>query len=138
MLLLVPASVLSVATALRSAWVMRSGNIRDVSRQLPALDDPARADRAYAAALQLYGTLQPLAAMYVLAPLIGLLGCLTTLIPVQAQLLTPGARQIESLTLAYQHALIPPFWGVAVATFSYAAFALLRARVFRIEMELHR
>lgn len=138
MLLLLPASVVSVAAALRSAWMMRGTAVLDIARQLPAHDDPLRPERAYAAALQLYGTLQPLVAMYVLSPLIGLLGSLTTLIPVQSHLLTPGARQVESLHAAYQHALIPPFWGVAIAAFSYAAFALLRARVFRVETELLR
>jgi hypothetical protein len=135
MLLLVPASVVSVAVALRSAWLTRGSELQRIAAGLPG---EGRADAAYSAALQLYGTLQPLVAMYVLAPLVGLLGGLTTLIPIQVQLLTPGARQIEVLTKAYQAALLPLFWGVAVATFSYAVFALLRARIFRAESELFR
>jgi biopolymer transport protein ExbB/TolQ len=134
MLLLVPASVVSVACALRCAWLFRGTNVQSTAQQLhPALSP---ADRACTAVLQLYATLQPLTAMYVLAPLIGMLGSLTSLIPLQARLLSPGARDLEALTHTYQQALIPTFWGVAIAAFSYAAFALLRARLFRAEQEL--
>ena len=138
MLLLLPASVVSVAATLRTAWILRPGNLRLLTGQLPAGNDTARADAAYLTALQLYGTLQPLSAMVILAPLVGLLGSLSALIPVQSQLLSPGVRQLEVLVTAYQRALIPPFWGVTIAAFSYAAFAILRARIFRAETEIFR
>jgi biopolymer transport protein ExbB/TolQ len=125
-----------VAIALRGAWLLRPGAIRTVARQLPANDSAERSEAGYRAALQLYGQLQPLIAMYILSPLIGLLGSLSALIPLQEQLLSPGARQMDLLTTAYQQALIPPFWGVAIAAFSYTAFAMLRARIFHIETEL--
>lgn len=138
MLLLVPASVVSVAVALRAAWLLRPAGIAAAAGELPAKGESNRSDAAYAVALQLYVTLQPLVAMIILAPLIGLLGSFSALIPVQSQLLSQGARQFETLTRAYQQALIPPFWGVAIAAFSYAAFAVLRSRIFRAEMEQFR
>jgi hypothetical protein len=139
MLLLVPASVVSSAAALRSAWVVRTSNLRKIANDIHSggnVEGSVRGEKAYLAALALYGTLQPLIAMVVLAPLIGLLGSLTTLMPLQSQLASTGANQLDPLVRAFHHALIPPFWGVAVAAFSYAVFALLRARIFRAEMEI--
>lgn len=136
MLLLLPASVVTMAVALRCFWLLRDSNLQRIASALHVTENTSRADTAYAAALQLYGSLQPLVAMYVLAPLIGLLGSLTALMPIQAQLSSSSPRHPEAFAAAFHHALIPPFWGLSIACVSYAAFAILRAQIFRAETEL--
>lgn len=138
MLLLVPASVVTVAAALRSAWILRDSNLKRLASELPEADGAARSEASYSAALQLYGTLQPLTAVYILAPLVGLAGSFSGLIMLSANMSEPGMRQLQQLARSYQAALIPPFWGVTIAAVSYAAFAILRARIFRAETELFR
>jgi len=126
MVLLLPAAVAAVATALRAGWVLRRANVRAIADQLYRSDDADSAAIAYAAALRLYGALQPLSALYVLAPLLGMLGSLVVLLSNESGLAVADLRR----------AILPPVWGVGIAIFSYLCFVLLRARLVAVERDI--
>src|SRR5690606_10955487 len=81
---------------------------------------------SYEAALRLYALLQPLSALFVLATLVGLLGSFSALLGMPAPVHPHHFRQ----------ALLPPVWGLGISIFSYAAFVILRARVYAAERDI--
>lgn len=130
MALLLPAAIVALATAMRAAWLLRDKEVQKVARDLhparPIEGNKGGESAAYAAALNLYGLLQPLSAVFVLASLIGMLGSFTAIL---AQPFPRGAAHLRQ-------AMLPSIWGLSISVFSYAAFCLLRARVFRVEREI--
>jgi hypothetical protein len=84
--------------------------------------------------IYLFVQLQPLAFLFVIAPLIGLLGSVTGVMSATLDTATGGA--IENLAAAMERALIPTMWGVGVSVISYAGFALLRMRLYYCERVL--
>ena len=152
MLLLIPASVVTVAAGLRAALALRheavageradsaarqvEARLRELHRRhgtLTAADVRAEVD---AETLRLFSLLQPLSAMAALAPLAGLLGSLTALISANADAARRGDSEL--LAAAVERALIPTFWGVGVAAVATAAYLVLRARLYICETHLIR
>lgn len=153
MLILIPASVVALAAILRAALLFRTvalmggrGGADDcpaarlVSR-LKALRESAGNLTAgdarievQAETLRMYAMLQPLAAMFVLSPLAGLLGSITAIM--NANLDAARGGNAEALAAAIERALIPAMWGVAIAAAAYTGFAFLRARLFYCEDKL--
>lgn len=142
MLLLVPFSVVALAVSLRCLLALRTAAVAPLAEQLrvrfstPTFGGKAtledRRAQAYDAALQLYALLQPLWALFVLAPLVGLAGSITNLMGVFERTAANPALLIPEL----QHALVPPMWGVAISAFCYTAAAICRARVFNVESDI--
>ena len=79
----------------------------------------------------LYSQFHLLVALYVLAPLVGLLGSLTAIMSANLDVVAGGGA--ERLAAAVERALVPTLWGVGVACVAYAGFAVLRARLFLVE-----
>lgn len=133
MLLLLPASVISLAVALRATWLLRESAVKEVAQALatePGTEELSPSERAYHAALALYGMLQPLAVLVTLAPMVGLLGSLL----IQYELTSAGSGRAAGGLLP--RVLLPSIWGVAIGVFSHLAYALLRAKVFTAESEI--
>lgn len=152
MLLLIPASVVTVAAALRAALALRrdavagegtDSSVRQVEARLrelhhrhgtlTAADVRAEAD---AETLRLFALLQPLSAMAALAPLAGLLGSVTALMAANADAARRGGNEL--LAAAVERALVPSFWGVGVAAVATAAYLMLRARLYVCETQIIR
>jgi biopolymer transport protein ExbB/TolQ len=152
MLLLIPASVVTVAALLRGWLILRQSALSplDKNRTASAIvarlqaiaddhkritPDDVRAEISNET-LNLYAALQPLVAMYVLAPLAGVLGAVTKLMAAYSDI--ASGLSPEALASLTESALVPVMWGVAIAAVAYAAFATLRARLFYIETRIIR
>ena len=150
MLILVPASVVVVAVLVRgllslrekeftspsafnraNAVVARLRQIIERHKNLTAEDVRAETSREI---LDVYAGFQPLVLITFVAPLIGLLASVLRLMAAQRTVASTGS--IEPLAAATEQALIPMAWGVGVACLAYAAFVLLRSRLYYVEREL--
>lgn len=146
MLLLLPASVVAVATFIRGILLLRGsqwdgGRDTITAKLRSSLTDRTTAgekltqedarDAADDEALALYSALLPLQIVFVLAPLVGLVGTVWAMISAYLTVARTGATEL--LASAMEQALIPTMWGLGIAIFSYAAFAVLRARLYYCE-----
>lgn len=84
----------------------------------------------------LYSFLVPLTAVFILAPLAGVLGAITALMNANIDL----ARGVSPGTLAIsaERALVAPAWGVGISLVAYLAYAILRLRLYYCETRLLR
>lgn len=143
MLLLIPASVVTLAAILRG-FILLYGRgacneaVANIQERLSTIaghgTKPTTEDvRAEVAGetLELYSAIQPLATMYVLTPLIGLLGSVTQVM--NANVTLKSGTSAEKVGAALEAALVPTMWGLGIAVVAYAGFALLRSRLFRCE-----
>lgn len=151
MLLLVPASVVTVAAIVRAGLALRRGELEpgDAQRHTVApvqriafrLEQIRERTGALTAedvraevmleAVRLYAMLQPLVAVFVLSPLVGLLGSITGVMAANLDL--AGGGSPEALAAAVERALVPGFWGVLISGVAYAGYVLLRARLYHCE-----
>jgi biopolymer transport protein ExbB/TolQ len=148
MLLIIPMSVVALAAILRAAAAYRreqiAGEAREktsvtrVTARLAALREQFSAITAEDVRseitrelLELYSLLQPLPAIFILAPIVGAAGSITRLMVTMLAIGRGGS--VERLSLAVEAALVPLFWGVVVAGFAYLGWALLKARLFYCE-----
>lgn len=145
MLLLAPASVVALATILRGfAQVNRRAGLALSARvRATVLAQYHRSGgrlsitdaRTFAAesALGLYSILQPLPAIYAIAPIVGALGSVAAL---SRAWNSPRSLQSQRLAEALNHAFIPLGWGLLISLIAIAGYAILRARVFWVEQTI--
>ena len=145
MLVLIPASVVALASCLR-AWAATTR--RAVAAETDAVDTAAgrvlarlRVTRDSFGAitaqdvreeiadevLDLYSLLQPLVVVLVGAPLVGALGSVAGMMVALRASAAAGAA--EPLAAAAERALIPSVWGVGLALAAFLMWAWLRARL---------
>lgn len=146
MLVLVPASVVALATMMRAWFLMRGGPLQRLSADVQATVSglrghmrPGIADArviAMDAALRVYHVLQPLVLVYTVAPLVGAAGTAWKLHTAWRATGAGAAANSERLSVALQQAFVPLMWGVAVALVSVTGYTMLRARLLRIEREV--
>ena len=110
-----------------------AARLEEILRRHEALTaDDVRAE-VDAAATALYAVIQPLVAVYVVAPLAGLAATAGYLVIAWNQTATPGATPVAAAAAA---ALLPSLWGAAVAALAYTAWVFLKLRLYRIERTL--
>lgn len=148
MLLIVPMSVVALAAMIRAALAYRRGQIAArgdarsaasrISSRLAVLQEEYKTITAEDVraettneVLDLYALLQPLPAIFILAPVVGAIGSITHLMATMLAISRGGS--VERLSQAAEAALVPLFWGVAVSAFAYLGWAVLRARLFYCE-----
>lgn len=141
MLLLIPASVVVVATILRMvarlwgdsprrlaaetrgaviAYRQRAGSLSIADARTIAMD----------VAMSVYTGLQPLAAIYAIAPLVGALGTAWSLGRVWR---SPSSLRNKNLQAALEQAFVPLGWGLLIGLIAATGYAILRARLVSIE-----
>lgn len=148
MLLLVPASVVSVATLLRCAAAYRASAVagdgdsaaarvvarlhalREAQGGITAQDVREETDQEV---LELYALLQPAHVVSFVSPLLGLLAGIIALLPAVAAP-ARGADAAQVGLMAHQ-ALVAIAWGVGVGLVAFVGFAILRARLWHMENE---
>lgn len=156
MVLLVPASVVVLATIIRALFALRGSRFssatapRDVSTHTAAVAERLRARSRQFGKLaaddisteidleivELYSIVQPLPAITVLAPIVGMLASVLRIMAAQRQL--AGSHSVESMALAVEGSLVPLVWGLSVAGVSYLSYAIFRARLYFCESRLLR
>lgn len=147
MIILIPMSVVVLATFLRcvvAMWgvgkrkLVRQIEEAAVHRQRAALGEPvsAAAEAALLAnqsAAQLYGLLQPLVFAYMAAPVLGALGTVWTLGRVWRG---PIINQPKLLADSIEQAFIPMGFGLLVSLCAVVFYATLKARILKVEHSL--
>lgn len=151
MLLLVPASVVSVATLMRCAVAYRASavmgdddsaagrviarlhSLREAQGDITAQDVREETDQEV---LELYALLQPAHVVAVAAPLLGLLAGIVALLP--AALAPARGADAAQVSLMAHQALVAMAWGVGVGLVAFLGFAVLRARLWHVENEFLR
>jgi biopolymer transport protein ExbB/TolQ len=143
MLILIPASIVAAASILRCIAMLWGRSVQSRAAELRAAIAGQRARGnlsltdartiAMDSAMQLYGALQPLAAIYAAAPIIGALGTLWYL---GRAWRGPVSLQGRYLALALEHSFIPLGWGLVLALFSITGYSLLKARIGRVERDI--
>lgn len=145
MLLLLPASIVAVATIFRVSARLWGRPVQQLANELRAvvlahkIQSPTALTltdaRVLAAdsAMTLYVTLQPLSAIYAVAPMLGALGTAWALGRVWRG---PASLQNKNLAAALEQAFVPLGWGLAVGLLAITGYAILRARLVRIEQEI--
>ncbi len=83
---------------------------------------------------KLYHSLSPLATIYTVAPLLGLLG--TILGMIQTFVNFVGQRDIDVLSQGISVALVTTMWGLIIAIPAYVFTSVLRAKVFAYEKDI--
>lgn len=77
-----------------------------------------------------------LAAIYAVAPLMGLLGTVTGMIRTFQEFTLNPEHSVESLSHGIMEALITTLWGLAIAIPAYVFVQIFRQRIFRYEKEI--
>jgi biopolymer transport protein ExbB/TolQ len=142
MLLLIPASVLAVGIVLRNLWTLRWSALEDKASEL----ETSQGDRAMPSSmaddvverevLKLCSYVQPLSALFVLAPLAGLLGSLVQLSALFERIEGGLAVSQSQAAVIFRGALLPAIWGALLSAFCYAWYAVFRSRILSAEEEL--
>lgn len=143
MVLLVPASIVALATIIRAVMRLWGPSVRRLTSDVRStiIDQKSRTAltltdaRVIASdtAASIYGTLQPLSAIYAIAPMIGALGAAWSLRRVWQQ---PASLPNENMQTALAQAFVPLGWGIVVGLVSILGYAILRARLVTIEHNL--
>lgn len=144
MVLLVPASVVVLATIFRmvtrlwgSAPQHLAAEVRAVvlaqKQRVGSLGLADARTIAMDTATNVYMGLQPLTAIYAIAPLIGALGTAWTLGQVWRG---PVSLREKNLQLALEQAFVPLGWGLLIGLAASTGYAILRARLVRLERNL--
>jgi hypothetical protein len=142
MLLLIPASIVSLGVFLRCLAMLRTSAATAVAGELRAQaaallqNSPSSSlesfhTLAFAKSLSLYSTFQPLVAVYMIAPCLGFLGSLYAIR--EAHLRFARTNDLARLGDTLSSALVPGMWGVLVALCAAVFFVILRARLFHVE-----
>ncbi len=145
MIFLIPASIVALATIFRVAGHLRGSAVKRLSNQLRAtviahkhsavssMDFTDARMLAADASMGVYVSLQPLSVIYAVAPMLGAVGSAWSLM-----LAWRGAASLQNknLAAALEHAFIPLGWGVLVGLLSITGYAVLRARLVRIEIDI--
>ena len=140
MFVLVPASIVALATILRVGILLWGKSVRKLAAEVqttvvaqkrhgPMSMTDARII-AMDQALNVYVALQPLALIYTVAPIIGALGTTWALGKVWRG---PVSLQARYLASALEHAFMPLGWGLCVALLAITGYALLKARLATVE-----
>lgn len=143
MLLLLPASIVALATVLRVLSILSSGSVKKLSEEMENnikasyeqnknLTSSDARDFAYDKALSVYGMLQPLTVVYAVAPLIGALGTVFSIVDSNARFGRSG--DFMKLSEGIENSIIPCIWGIGIALFAVVSFGLLKSRLFKIEV----
>lgn len=143
MFILVPASVVAVATLFRAMMLVSRGAVARLTAEVRATVMAQRSAgrpvsltdaRTVAAdgALRLFAAIQPLGFVYSIAPFAGAAGTLWALLGVWQSSAQLSPRY---MALALEHAFVPLGWGLVIALFSIASFGLLKSRIISIELE---
>jgi len=143
MLVLVPASIVAIATALRAAMMLWG---RSVSRHVAEVQTAIASHRSRTAisladariiamdsAMRIYVALMPLSIIYALAPVVGALGTVWALASVWRSSVSLQARYLAS---ALEHAFMPLGWGLTVSLISIVLYGILKARLVWVEREI--
>lgn len=153
MLILLPLSVVTVATILRAILGLATGRISPAAGTAAPGDGTAagrvaeRLDRIRTAhgtiqasdiraeidaeTLRLYAQIHPLGAMVLVAPLIALAGSVTQLLSANLSYQAGGSAQ--AFVASAEQALVPLFWGASIAAIACVGLYALRARLFHLE-----
>jgi len=140
MLILVPASIVSIATALRAAMMLWG---RSVARQAAVVEAAVATRRSRGAvsladariiamdsAMGVYVALMPLSIIYAAAPVVGALGSVWSLAVAWRNSVSLQARYLAS---ALEHAFMPLGWGLVVSLISIVCYGILKARLVHVE-----
>jgi hypothetical protein len=148
MLLLIPASVVVIASIIRMMIMIQPASLRKpdgaVSRVNASLDalieqfgelkpDDVR-QQVESEMLRFIAMLQPLNLISVCAPLTGLLGAITIMMAAFLEQANGGSAQL--LSAALERSLIAPMWATAIAIISYAGLITLRYFIFKAEQNI--
>ena len=145
MLFLVPASVVALATIFRVAMRLWGNPVHQLAKQVRAIviaesqknPQPLSVTDARVIAMDFamtnYLSLQPLSAIYALAPMLGALGSTWSMSRVWSG---PVSLQGKDLQAALEQAFVPLGWGLVIGLISIGGYAILRARLARIEREV--
>jgi biopolymer transport protein ExbB len=100
--------------------------------------DPAEVDAlieeaAARAADEMYDGVGPLATIYTIAPLLGLLGTILGMIQTFYEFGVRGEKSLAALSIGIQEALITTLWGLGIAIPTYLAVQWLEGRIRRYE-----
>lgn len=145
MILLLPVSVVALATTLRGFSVLSAKSVSlmenqvcesveksfNANRQLTVTDVR---DIAYDKALSVYSIIQPLSILYSIAPIIGVLGSVVTLMTGNMKFGKSG--DIVKLSESLENSFIPCIWGIGIALVSLLGFGFLKSRLFKIESQV--
>lgn len=143
MLLLVPASIVAVAAIFRGIARLWGRSVRELTNDVRMM---VREQRRYGAisytdarmiaadnAMAAYAILQPLSAVYALAPMLGALGCAWQLAQVWNG---PESLRDKNLSAALEQAFVPLGWGLVIGLIAILGYAILRGRLVRVEMDV--
>jgi biopolymer transport protein ExbB/TolQ len=142
MLLLIPASVVAVGIVLRNLWALRWSALQARAAELVTAPRNATAFSSISGEgvepeiLKMCAYLQPLSALFVLAPLAGLLGSLIQLSELFERLEGGLALSQSQAATIFRGALLPAIWGTVLSAFCYAWYAVFRSRILSAEEEL--
>ena len=142
MLLLIPASVAALGIVLRNLWALRWNVLEAKAAELAASQQRASTassipgDSTEREILKLCAYLQPLSALFVLAPLAGLLGSLIQLSELFRRIEGGLAVSQSQAAAIFRGALLPAIWGALLSAFCYAWYAVFRSRILSAEEEL--
>lgn len=149
MLLLVPASMVALASFFRALlayrWVAVAGGQQSKAAEVVARLSDLRSRHGNLSAEDiraeirtgvndLYALLQPLIAVFVAAPLVGIVGSITLLMAANLDVASGGG--VDRLAANYERALVPLLWGTAISALSYLGYAVLKARLYHCERNL--
>lgn len=84
----------------------------------------------------LYQSLAPISTSYVVAPLLGVLGTTIGIMGTFEQFATAGRRDMSALVAAIDKSLVTTMWGLIIAVPAYFCYAMLQARVYRLERRI--
>lgn len=143
MLLLLPGSIAAIALFARGLLMLRRSEILEsessIARRIRGVASIGEPEASVEQAKRdevtdLFARIQPLYVLCVLAPMIGLLGSILAIMSVNFD--AAAGASPEFVAAGIERALVPSLWGVGICAFSYAAFAILRARLYWVERRL--
>jgi len=85
---------------------------------------------------RMYHSLTPLAVVYTIAPLVGLLGTILGLMNTFYQYAVVRQQDLEVLSVGINEALVTTMWGLCIAIPAYVFAAILRGKIFRYEKDI--
>jgi biopolymer transport protein ExbB/TolQ len=144
MLLLIPASIVSLGVFLRCVAMLRGSAAAKMADELRVQASELQRNSsltsldslhalAFARSLSIYSVFQPLVAVYMIAPAFGFLGSLYSIR--EAHLRFARSNDLARLGDSLSNALVPGIWGVVVALLAAMFFVILRARLFHVESQ---
>ncbi len=143
MLVLVPASIVALATILRASLMLWGRSVHRLAAEVRATVTAQKKHGPVAltdarviamdTALHTYLAMQPLVIIYAAAPFVGALG---TAMALHKAWRGPVSLQARNLGTALENAFVPLCWGLGVALLAITGYVFLKARLASIERNI--